>query len=123
MKRKTLIPLLMVLLLAVSMNACNDEAEEDPNLASIEYTISSQEDGILADIEYVSGFGLLRLEDEPLPWSISFKAVFELGDELTLKAESGDQNQMSALITVDDTVVASGSGTHLVQLSYIKGLK
>ena len=105
------------------MVACDKNDEEPANLATIGISLSAADAGILADIEYTSGFGLIRLEDEPLPWSTEYNAIFNIGDELSFKAESGAQSQMSAQITVDDQVVASGSGTHLLQISYIKGLK
>ena len=113
----------ILLLGAMLLSSCDKDGDEQANLASIEYTLNSVDVGTHADIEYTSGFGLIRLEDEPLPWSISFNAVFKLGDALTLKAESEDQSEMSARISVDEQIVASESGTHLVQISYIKGLK
>ena len=61
--------------------------------------------------------------DEPLPWSISFKAIFKLGDALTFKAESGGEGEMTALILIDDEVVAAETATFLIQLDYINGLK
>ena len=123
MKRIPALLVVIFLSLGLLISACNKEEDEQAEPATIEYSLSADEAGVLADIEYTSGFGLIRLEDEPLPWSIDFKAIFELGDELVLKAESGAQSEMSAQITVDDQVVTSGSGTHLVQISYIKGLK
>ena len=123
MKRIPALLLAILLSGAILLSACEKDGDGQPDLAKIEYTLSADEAGVLADIEYTSGFGLIRLEDEPLPWSIDFNAVFKLGDALTLKAESGAQSEMSAQISVDDQVVASGSGTHLVQLNYIKGLK
>jgi hypothetical protein len=123
MKRFPAIHLVIFLFVGLLFSACEKDGDEQAEPASIEYTLSADEAGVLADIEYTSGFGLIRLVDEPLPWSIDFKAIFELGDELILEAESGAQSEMSAQITVDDQVVASGSGTHRVQISYIKGLK
>ena len=61
--------------------------------------------------------------NEPLPWSISFKAIFKLGDALTFKAESGDEGEMTAQILIDDEAVTSETATFLIQLDYIKGLK
>ncbi len=123
MNKNTLTPLLILLFAALFISTCDDDGEENPDLATIEYTLSSQEDGTHADIVYTSGFGNIRLEDVPLPWSITFEAIFKNGDALTLNAESGDQVQMSAKIIVDDLEVASESATHLLQISYIKGLK
>jgi len=123
MNKNTFAPLLILLSTALFMFACDKGGEENPDLLNIEYTLGSQEDGTVADISYVSGFGLIKLEDVALPWSISFKAIFENGDALSLKAESADQAQMSAQILLDDEVVASESATHLVQISYIKGFK
>jgi hypothetical protein len=123
MNRIPAIPVVIFLSAGLLFSACKKEEDEQTEPATIEYSLSADDAGILADIEYTSGFGLIRLEDEPLPWSIDFKAIFELGDELTFKAESGAQSEMSAQITVDDQVVASGSGTHQLQISYIKGLK
>lgn len=116
--------LIVFLILGSMLSGACDKNDEDPaNLATIEISLHAADAGIVADIEYTSGFGPIRLEDEPLPWSIEYNAIFNIGDELSFKAESGAQSQMSARITVDDQVVASGSGTHLLQISYIKGLK
>lgn len=123
MKINSPTPLLILLFAALFMYSCDDSGEENPDLSTIEYTLNSQEDGAVADISYTSGFGLIKLEDVALPWSISFKAIFENGDALTFKAESGAEAPMSAQIIVDENVVASESATHLVQISYIKGLK
>lgn len=123
MNKKPWTPLLILLFSALFMFACDEGGEEDPDLSTIEYTLNSQEDGTIADISYTSGFGLIKLEDVALPWSISFKAIFENGDALTLKAESGDADPMSAQIMVDENVVTSETATHLVQISYIKGFK
>lgn len=116
-------PLLILFFGAMFMFSCEKGGDEDPDLSTIKYTLSSQEDGTVADIAYTSGIGPILLEDVTLPWSISFTAIFKNGDELTLEAESSDQDQMSAHIFVNDTVVTSESATHLVQISYIKGLK
>lgn len=123
MKSNASIPIIILLTGSLLLGACNKNDEIPANLASIEYSLSAADEGIRADIQYISGFGLIRLEDEPLPWSMEFNAVFNIGDELSFKAESGAQSEMSARITVDDQVVASGAGTHLVQINYIKGLK
>ena len=123
MKKYPLIPVLIMLFGTVLMSACEKSKDEVPDLATIEYTLSSQENGKLADIEYTSGFGLIRLEDVSLPWSISFKAVFKIGDALSFKAESGDAGEMSAQIILDDEEVASETATHIIQLNYIKGFK
>ena len=123
MKSNALILIITILAGGLLLSSCQKNDEDPANLASIEISLSAADEGILADIEYTSGFGLIRLEDEPLPWSIEYNAIFNIGDELSFKAESGAQSQMSAQINVDDQVVASGSGTHLVQISYIKGLK
>ena len=122
---KSKVPILIISILTGSllMGACDKNDEEPANLSTIGISLNAADAGILADIEYTSGFGLITLEDEPLPWSIEYNAIFNIGDELSFKAESGAQSQMSAQITVDDQVVASGSGTHLLQISYIKGLK
>lgn len=117
------IQFLTMLFCILCVPACDKGDDEQANISTIEYTLTADEAGVSADIEYTSGFGLIRLEDEALPWSISFKVVFEPGDALNFKAESGAQSEMSAGIAVDDQVVTSGSGTHLVQISYIKGLK
>ena len=105
------------------MFACDDSGDEQPDPVSIEYTLTSEEAGKLADIEYTSGFGIILLEDEPLPWSISFKAIFKLGDALTFKAKSGDAGEMTAQILIDDEVVTAETATFLIQLVYINGLK
>ena len=116
--------LIVAFLLGSLLPAACDKNDEDPaDLASIEYSISAADAGTLADIEYTSGFGLILLEDEPLPWSIEFNAIVGLGDALTFRAESAAQSEMSARITLDDQVVASGSGTQPVQINYIKELK
>lgn len=118
-------PILILTLLAGSLLLCACDKNDDipENLVSIEYSLTAVDAGTMADIQYTSGFGLIILEDEPLPWSMAFSAVFEKGDELSFRAESAAQSTMSARISVDDQVVASGSGTHLVQINYIKGLK
>jgi len=123
MKRKPLTILLIVLLGPALMLSCDKGDEDHPDLLGIEYILTAEDPGTIADIEYTSGFGLIRLEDVTLPWSISFKAIFQTGDALSFKAESGDQSTMSAQILVDDEVVTSGSATHLLQLNYIRGLK
>ena len=105
------------------IQSCNKEDEKTLGLSAIEYILAADEAGTVADIEYTSGFGLIRLENVTLPWSIDFKAYFEDGDALHFKAESGDQSTMNAQILVEDELVTSGSATHLLQLSYIKGLK
>lgn len=115
--------MLILLVSAVLISACDDGGEEDPDLVSIEYTLGAQEEGSFADIEYTSGFGNIILEDVPLPWSIDFDAIFRNGDALSLKAESGAAGALNAQIIVDDEVVASDTASHLVQISYIKGLK
>ncbi|MCP4309646.1 MAG: hypothetical protein GY790_00150 [Bacteroidetes bacterium] len=123
MNKNTLTPLLILLFSALFMFACDDSEEENPDLVSIEYKLTTQEAGKLADIEYTSGFGLILLEDVPLPWSISFDAIFKIGDELVFNAESGDQGEMSAQIIVDDDVLASETAKYIIQISYIKGFK
>jgi len=123
MKRMPLNILLILLLGSTLMLSCDKGDENNPDPVSIEYILTADEPGTVADIEYTSGFGLIRLENVTLPWSMSFKAIFQIGDALNLKAESGEQSTMSAQILVDDELVTSGSATHLLQLSYIKGLK
>jgi hypothetical protein len=114
----------ILLLGIVFMFACEDSGEEQPDLSTIEYTLTSQEAGKFADIEYTSIWGMVvKLEDEPLPWSTSFKAIFELGDALSFHAESGEEGDMTAQIIMDDTVVARGKAVYLIQLEYINGLK
>lgn len=115
--------LLILLLGSTLMLSCDKGDENNPDPVSIEYILTADEPGTVADIEYTSGFGLIRLENVTLPWSMSFKAIFQIGYALNLKAESGEQSTMSAQILVDDELVTSGSATHLLQLSYIKGLK
>lgn len=115
---------LILLLAALLMHACDDSGEEQPDPSAIEFTLTSQDDGILADIEYTSVFGMvIKLEDEPIPWSTGFNAIFETGDALSLKVESGAQSEITAQIIVDDTMVARETAKHYIQLEYILGLK
>lgn len=115
---------LILLLGALLMSSCEKGEEDQPDPSAIEFTLTAQEDGILADIEYTSVFGMvIRLEDEPLPWSTGFNAIFEIGDALSLKVESGAQSEITARIMVDDEVVATETARHYIQLEYILGLK
>ena len=108
----------------VFMFACDDGGEEDPDLTTIEYTLATEEAGKSADIAYTSAWGTeVILEDEPLPWSTSFNAIFEYGDALSFTAESGDQGEMTAQIILDDEVVASKTSVNIIQLDYISGFK
>ena len=124
MKRCPFLILLVLLAGALILSSCEKDEEENPDLSTIEYTLTSEEAGKLADIEYTSVLGIvMKLEDEPLPWSTSFKAILKLGDAISFEAESGTKGAMTARIIVDDEVVASNTATFLVQLDYIKGLK
>ena len=124
MKKFHLIPLVIILFGVLFTTACeDDDAEDDLDLTTIAYTLRSTEEAKTADIEYTSGIGPIRLEDVPLPWSISFIAIYRTGDELYFQAESGDQGEMTGKIILDDEEVASETATHLIQLNYIKGLK
>jgi len=123
MKRIPLRILFILISGSLLILSCDKGDEENLDLSTIEYILTADEAGTVADIEYTSGFGLMSLEDVTLPWSMSFKAVLKGGDALHFKAESGDQSTMSAQILVEDEVVTSGSATHLLQLSYIMGLK
>ena len=115
---------LILLLGAVLMFACDEDGEEIPDLTKIEYTLSTEEAGKSADITYTSVWGAeMILEDEPLPWSTSFNAIFEYGDALSFTAESGDQGEMTAQIILDDDVVASKTSVNIIQLDYISGFK
>lgn len=115
---------MVLLLVAVTMFACDDDGEETPDLTTIEYALSTQEAGKSADIAYTSAWGTeVILEDEPLPWSISFITIFEYGDALSLTAESGDQGEMTAQISLDDEVVATKTSANIIQLDYISGFK
>jgi len=123
--RNFLLKIPVILLLgAITMFACDKDGEETPDLTAIEYTLSTQEAGKSADISYTSAWGTeVILEDEPLPWSTSFNAIFEYGDALSLTAESGDQGEMTAQILLDDEVVATKTSVNIIQLDYISGLK
>ena len=114
----------ILLLGAVFMFGCDDGGEENPDFTTIEYTLTSQEAGKSADIEYTSLWGAqMILEDEPLPWSTSISVVFKYGDALSFTAESEDQGEMTARILLDEEVVATETAVHLIQLEYINGLK
>jgi hypothetical protein len=119
------ITLFLVFLFAVFFTlACNKDEEENPDVMTIRYTLTSEEAGKSADIEYTSIRGVvMTLEDEPLPWSASFNAILKVGDALSFTAESGDQGEMTARILLDDESVATKTGTYMVQLDYIRGLK
>ena len=124
MKPYFLNPFVLLFSFIVLLSACQKDEEEDPDLATIEYTLSSPGAGQLADIEYSSVFGMvIQLEDEPLPWSTSFTAIFKQGDAISFHAESSEAHVMTAQIIVNDQVVATGTASHLIQLDYIKGLK
>ena len=115
---------LVLLLGAVLMFACDDEGEENPDLTTIEYTLSTEEAGKSADITYTSVWGTeVILEDEPLPWSTSFNAIFEYGDALSITVESGDPGEMTAQIILDDEIVATKTSVNIIQLDYIAGFK
>lgn len=115
---------LILLILSIFLSACDKEEEENPDLVTIAYSLSSQESGKLADIEYTSLFGVvIQLKDEPLPWSTSLNASMKIGDAISFKAESGDEGEMTAQIILNDEVVTSETAKYLIQLTYIKGLK
>lgn len=124
MKLNLLHQIIILLSVVLCFNACQKDEEENPDVSTIEYTLSAQEAGHLADIEYTSVFGMvMKLEDEALPWSTSFSAIFKIGDAISFKAESGVQGEMTAQIIVNDELVASKTASHFIQLNYIKGLK
>ena len=92
MKRNPSILSVIILAGVLFLSACDKDGDDPADLSTIEYSLSTEDAGIFADIEYTSGFGPWSLEDEDLPWSISFKVVFKQGDALNFKAESGSQS-------------------------------
>lgn len=123
--QKYILKIPVILLLgAVTMFGCDDGEEEIPDLATIKYTLSTEEAGKSANITYTSVWGTeVILEDEPLPWSTSFNAIFKYGDALSFTAESGDQGEMTAQIMIDEEVVATKTSVNIIQLDYISGFK
>lgn len=123
--QKYILKIPVILLLgAVTMFGCDDGEEENPDLTTIEYTLSTEEAGKSANITYTSVWGTeVILEDEPLPWSTSFNAIFKYGDALSFTAESGDQGEMTAQIMIDEEVVATKTSVNIIQLDYISGFK
>lgn len=118
---------LFALLFFVSLyfTGCSKD-DEDPDgktEVTIEYEVTTSEAGKMADIEYTSATGTqVDLNDEELPWSISFKAMVETGDALDMTVESGSSGTMVAEISIDGTVVESESDETFIFLAHLISL-
>lgn len=110
---------------AISFSSCSNDDEPDPNNeVTIEYRVTNSEAGRTADIEYTPENGIdVDLNDQPLPWSISFKAQVETGDDLNLNVEDiGGSGTMSAEILIDGVVVESESDNDVIVIVHLINL-
>jgi len=123
MKQKTKYLFALITLVSLTFFACNkDEDPGDKTEISIEYKVTTTESGKVADIEYTSAAGTqVDVNNESLPWSISFNAQVEAGDALDMTVESASSGNMTAQILIDGEVVETETDDNLIFMAHIIG--
>lgn len=87
--------------------------------ATINYTVTTTTTGKPATISYTSSTGQVTLENQSLPWNVSYTANFNAGSTISIQALSSVPGNMTATISVDGQEVQSGTDEDEVNLSTI----
>ncbi len=109
----------LALVLFASCSNDDDGGQNTPQVitATVSFNVTTSTTGKPATISYTSSTGQVTLENQTLPWNVSYTANFNAGSTISLQANSSVPGDMTATISVDGQEVQSGTDEDEIELS------
>ena len=107
----------LILIFVLTAGCSSDSSDDIDQTKTIEFKITTDTPGKTADIEYINAEGYdIKLHNEDLPWSVSYKTIVKSGDEIEAVAISGNPGIMTATLWIDGILIHTDEDDGLVHV-------